>query len=99
MVYELDHSMTTAAAFCNDPSLVKAADENIAPQTGPRTTVSNPLAYLPLSHHTSPLEISALVSKLPAAYFNTRHPREQMLARRFTLGNEQAGKDGASRRR
>ncbi|KAF7508152.1 hypothetical protein GJ744_009593 [Endocarpon pusillum] len=39
-----------------------------------------------------PFEISDLVSKLAAAYPNTRHPREQILLQRLASGDGKAGK-------
>ncbi len=84
MVYEIDPSLSTAEALRNDPALAKAADEEyIATQSGPRTVVGNSVAYVPFSHYMSPSEISALNSKLPAAYPNSTHPREQMVVQRF----------------
>ena len=93
MVYEIDPSITTPEVLRNDPALAEAADEEyIATQTGPRTAVGNSAAYLPFSHYMPPSDIAALVSKLSAAYPNTRHPRDQILVERFASGDGKAGK-------
>ena len=92
MVYEIDPSISTPEALRNDSAHAKAADEEyIASLSGPRTAVGYSAAYLPFSRYMSSSEISALVSKLPAACASTRHPREQILAQRFASVGRKAG--------
>ena len=87
MIYEIDPSIPTPEALRADPALAKAADdEYTATQSGIRTAVGYSAAYVPMSHYTSPSELSALVSKLPntTSSASTARQRDQILAQRFS---------------
>jgi hypothetical protein len=93
MIYEIDPSISTPEALRADPNLAKAADdEYTATQSGPRTAVGYSAAYLPFSHYTSPSEICALVSKLPAATSpHTAPQRDQILMQCLSSPDQRAG--------
>lgn len=93
MIYEIDPSIPTLEALRADPNLAKAADdEYTATQSGPRTAVGYSAVYLPFSHYTPPSEISALVSKLPAATSpNIPRQRDQILIERLSSSDKRAG--------
>ena len=89
MIYEIDPSIPTSEALRSDPALAKAADdEYAATQSGIRTAVGYSAAYLPMSHYTSPSELSALVSRLPNT---TARQRDQILAQRFSDSKRASG--------
>lgn len=88
MIYEIDPSISTHEALLSDPVLAAVADEQYATsKLGPRTAVGYSAAYIPLSHFTTPEQLSALRAQLPATDSQSTRRRDQILAERFNSSN------------
>ena len=88
MIYEIDSAISTHEALLSDSVLAAAADEQYATsKSGPRTAVGCSAAYIPLSHFTTPEQISALTAQLPATDSQSTRRRDQILAERFHSPN------------
>lgn len=90
MIYEIDSSISTHEALLVDPVLAAVADEQYAKsKSGPRTAVGCSAAYIPLSHFTTPEQLSELTAQVPATDSSQSSPRrrDQILAERFHSPN------------